>query len=142
MRRRLVATAGVAVAFALVAANAGSQQAADEASFEVASVKPNKTGDGRISLFFQPGGRFVATGVTLRMLIGAAYGEAQPLADFRLIGGPNWIGSDRFDIIAKAPGDPQPGPQGPPPAMFKMLRTLLNERFRLAVHNESRQLPL
>src|SRR5437762_7763951 len=118
---------------ASLAVNAGTQQAAENPSFEAASVKPNKSGDGRISLFFQPGGRFVATGVTLRMLVGAAYGTPQPLPDFRLVGGPNWIGSDRFDIIAKAEGDPQPGPQGPPPAMFAMLRTLLKERFQLAV---------
>lgn len=142
MRHRFVVTAAVAVMVASLAVNVGTEQAADNPAFEAASIKPNKTGDGRISLFFQPGGRFMATGVTLRMLVGAAYGEAQPLPDFRLIGGPNWIGSDRFDIIAKAEGDPQPGPQGPPPVMFMMLRTLLKERFQLAVHNESRELAI
>src|SRR6476620_6585992 len=124
MRHRLAVTAGVAAMVASLAVNAGTQQPEDNPSFEVASVKPNKTGDGRIALFFQPGGRFQATGVTLRMLVAAAYGTPQPLADSLLIGGPNWIGSDRFDIIAKAEGDPQPGPQGPPPTMFLMLRTL------------------
>ena len=42
--------------------------------FEVVSIKPNKSGDGRILIGFQPGGRFTATGITLRMLIGIAYG--------------------------------------------------------------------
>ena len=127
---------------ASLAVHALTPQEADNPSFEAASVKPNKSGDGRIALFFQPGGRFVATGVTLRMLVGAAYGTPQPLPDFRLVGGPGWIGSDRFDIVAKAEGDPQPGPQGPPPQMFLMLRTLLKERFQLVVHNESRELPI
>jgi uncharacterized protein (TIGR03435 family) len=121
---------------------AGAPQDVAAPAFEAASVKPNKSGDPRTALFFQPGGRFMATGVTLKMLVGAAYGTPQPLPDFRLIGGPDWIGSDRFDIIAKAEGDPQPGPQGPPPSMFLMLRTLLKERFQLAVHNESRELPI
>jgi uncharacterized protein (TIGR03435 family) len=120
----------------------GFAQDADNPSFEAASVKPNRSGDGRIALFFQPGGRFMATGVTLRMLVGAAYGTPAPLPDYQLIGGPDWIGSDRFDIIAKAEGDPQPGPQGPPPIMFLMLRTLLADRFKLAVHTESRELPI
>ena len=127
---------------ASLAVNAGTQQAAENPSFEAASVKPNKSGDGRIALFFQPGGRFVATGVTLKMLIGAAYGTPAPLPDYQLIGGPDWIGSDRFDIIAKAEGDPQPGPQGPPPIMFVMLRTLLSDLFKLAGHTESRELPI
>jgi len=133
---------GIAVIGASLAVTAGTQQPADNPSFEAASVKPNKSGDGRIALFFQPGGRFMATGVTLKMLIGAAYGTAAPLPDYQLIGGPDWIGSDRFDIIAKAEGDPQPGPQGPPPIMFLMLRTLLADRFKLAVHTESRELPI
>ena len=122
--------------------SASDRRLGRNSSFEAASVKPNKSGDGRISLFFQPGGRFVATGVTLRMLVGAAYGTPQPLPDFRLVGGPNWIGSDRFEIVVKAEGDPQPGPQGPPPLMFMMLRTLLKERLQLAVHTESRELPI
>src|SRR5512144_2779244 len=80
--------------------------------FEVASVKPNKSGDNRISIGMQPGGRFNATGVTLRMLVGIAYGTPQPLPNSQIIGGPKWIESDRFDIVAKAEGDVVPGPNG------------------------------
>jgi uncharacterized protein (TIGR03435 family) len=138
MRRHLLATTVVAASVGLL----GFAQDAADPAFEAASVKPNKSGDGRIALFFQPGGRFTATGVTLKMLIGAAYGTPAPLPEYQLIGGPDWIGSDRFDIIAKAEGDPQPGPQGPPPIMFQMLRTLLTDRFKLAVHTESRELPI
>jgi len=142
VRHRLVATGGVATMVAFLAVNAGTAQGPENPSFEAASIKPNKSGDGRVALFFQPGGRFTATGVTLKMVIAAAYGTPAPLPDYQLIGGPDWIASDRFDIIAKAEGDPQPGPQGPPPIMFLMLRTLLADRFKLAVHSESRELPI
>ena len=81
--------------------------------FEVVSIKPNKSGDGRMLIGFQPGGRFTATGITLRMLIGIAYGTPQPLPNFRIIGGPSWMNSDRFDIVAKAEGDVPPGPDSP-----------------------------
>jgi uncharacterized protein (TIGR03435 family) len=110
--------------------------------FEVASVKANKSGDNRIGLGFQPGGRFRATNVPLRELISAAYGTPQPLPAFQISGGPKWIESERFDIVAKAAGDPQPGPNGPPPEMFLMLRSLLAERFQLVVHRESKELPI
>src|ERR1700676_1371239 len=79
-------------------------------AFEVASVKPNKSGDGRIFFQMQPGGRFTATNVPLRELIRVAYG----IQNFQLVGGPDWIGSDRFDIVAKAEGDPPPSPPGGP----------------------------
>ena len=62
---------------------------------------------------------------------------------FQLVGGPDWIGSERFDVVAKAEGDvPRPVPGGPPGPMFLMVRALLAERFKLAVHNESRELPI
>jgi uncharacterized protein (TIGR03435 family) len=115
---------------------------ADNATFEVASVKANKSGDNRIGIGFAPGGRFRATNVPLRELISAAYGTPQPLAAFQITGGPKWMDSDRFDIVAKAPGDPQPGPNGPPAAMFAMLRNLLAERFQLRVHRETKEVPI
>jgi uncharacterized protein (TIGR03435 family) len=108
--------------------------------FEVASIRPNKSGDGRVMIGMQPGGRYTATNVPLRQLIVQAYGVQQA----QLIGGPDWIRNDRFDIVAKAdreltPGPPQPGVT--PPQQL-MLRALLAERFKLAVHNETRELPV
>jgi uncharacterized protein (TIGR03435 family) len=114
----------------------------DNAAFEVASVKANKSGDNRIGIGFQPGGRFRATNVPLRELISAAYGTPQPLPAFQITGGPKWIETDRFDIVAKAPGDPQPGPNGPPPGMFAMLRTLLADRFQLILHRETKDMAI
>jgi bla regulator protein blaR1 len=130
---------GVAVMVASLAVSVGTEQAADSPSFEAASVKPNKSGDRRTAMIFQPGGRFNATNVTLQMLISTAYGTPQPLPSFQIIGGPDWIDADRFDVVAKAPGDIQPGPDGPLPLM---VRTLLKERFGLVVHTETRDLPV
>jgi uncharacterized protein (TIGR03435 family) len=113
--------------------------AGGDPAFEVASVKPNKSSDGRVMLGFQPGGRVNATNVPLRLLIRYAY----QIQDFQLAGTPDWIGSERFDVVAKAEGDvPPPQPFGPPSPLLLMMRTLLAERFKLAVHREMRELPI
>jgi uncharacterized protein (TIGR03435 family) len=111
-------------------------------AFEVASVKPNNSGDGRVMFANQPGGRFTATNVTLKMLIRQAY----QLQDFQIVGGPSWMTSDHFDIVAKAEdGAPQETPSldrtGPNRTQL-MIRALLAERFQLVAHNEDRELPI
>src|SRR5207247_2547328 len=79
-------------------------------AFEVASIKPNNSGDGRVMLGNQPG-RFTATNVTLRLLIRNAY----QLQDFQISGGPGWLASDHFDIVAKIDAGVQDAmPMGPP----------------------------
>jgi uncharacterized protein (TIGR03435 family) len=69
--------------------------------------------------------------VTLRMLVGYAYG----VSESRISGGANWVSSDRFDITAKAetPSAPFTLKSLAPP-----LRTLLADRFNLTVHHETR----
>ena len=54
-------------------------------------------------------------------------------------GGPSWIDSERFDVLAKAEGDLPRGPDSPLPSM---IRALLAERFNLVVHTEKRDLPI
>ena len=104
----------------------------------MASVKPNKSGDGRVMIGMQPGGRFTATNVPLRMLIRNAY----RLQDFQIVGAPDWIDSERFDIVAKAEGDVPPAPIGTVGPMQLMMRSLLAERFKLVAHPEKRELPI
>jgi uncharacterized protein (TIGR03435 family) len=112
--------------------------------FEVASIKPNKSGDGRVMLGIQPGGRFTATNVTLRMLIRNAY----QLQESQITGGPSWIADERFDIVAKAEtgdgiGDPfRAEANGQPSRGQLMIRALLAERFKLVVHNENKEMPI
>jgi hypothetical protein len=67
---------------AISAVNPPLAQAPDTAAFEVASVKPNRSGDNRIMIGIQPGGSFRATGAPLRELVGMAYGTPQPLSAF------------------------------------------------------------
>src|SRR5690242_3883934 len=104
-------TAALAGAAALATAQSATTQTP---SFEVAAVKANKSGSGMVRLGFPPGGRFTAENAPLQMLIGLAYGDPRPLADFQIIGGPKWMASERFDVVAKAEGDLQPAPDGPP----------------------------
>jgi uncharacterized protein (TIGR03435 family) len=117
------------------------QPAATAPSFEVASVKPNSSGDGRV-MIQNPPGRFVATNITLRMLIRNAY----QLQDFQISGGPGWLASDHFDINAKVPDQyrdlPPMRPGSGPGPMQLMIRALLAERFKLTVHNETKDSPI
>jgi uncharacterized protein (TIGR03435 family) len=113
-------------------------------TFEVASIKSNKSLEGRRGAGFQPGGRFLARNMPLRSLIAIAYGEPRPLPDFQISGGPDWIDADRFDVEAKAQGN---FPETQTEAGFStsgelMLQALLVERFKLAAHRETRQLPI
>ena len=142
-KRLLLAAAGifaVAAPVGIGVLNAppvlGAQPQAANASgptFEVVSIKPNKSGELRTTIQgMQPGGRFTATNWTLRMLIRMAY----RLQEFQMSGGPKWIDSDRFDIVAKADRVYTPA------QLPAMIQTLLAERFKLAVHTESRDLRL
>jgi uncharacterized protein (TIGR03435 family) len=108
-------------------------------AFEVASVRANKSGEGFIRFQRQPGGRFTATNVPLRELIRFAY----QVQLFQMEGLPGWTASERFDVVAKAEGDPPPSPPGgPPDPMLLMTRTLLAERFKLKVRTETREMPI
>ncbi len=84
-------------ALAAIAAQA-SQSVEHEPAFEVASVKANKT-DNPGGSFVLPPGRLTATNIPLKVVITNAY----QLSFFQVIGGPDWVSTDRFDITAKAP---------------------------------------
>jgi uncharacterized protein (TIGR03435 family) len=132
----------VACATATVAAQATPPPPATQEplpTFEVASVRVNKTAQMNRLFRPQPGGRFEATNMPLRDLIQFAY-QVRP---FQIEGGPDWIDSVSFDIVAKAEGDVPPAmPGGPPSPQMLMLRSLLAERFKLMVHNETKELPI
>jgi uncharacterized protein (TIGR03435 family) len=143
MRRSVLAAAWsglfAAVAFMpALAAQAPTPDPSPMPSFEVATVKPNKSGNGFIRFAVQPGGRFVAENAPLRELVRFAFG-IQP---YQIEGLPNWATTDRFDVTAKAEGEPapvQPGQSGP---IQFMMRSLLKERFGLAYHVEAKEAPV
>jgi len=112
-------------------------------SFEVASVKRNLS-DERRNFSARPGGRLVVTNMTVKDLIAAAFGMAdiQALIPERILGGPDWIDSERYNIDAKASAEFQFAPGGPPQEALVMLRSLLEERFKLIAHREAREMAI
>jgi uncharacterized protein (TIGR03435 family) len=122
------------VAFCLLGAtimNAGVPPAQFSPSFEVASIRINKSGSAESD--FRPvlGGRLTVNNVTVKTLITSAY----HIASSQISGGPGWIDSDRFDINAKAEKDV------PLQEALVMLQTLLKDRFRLVFHREMKDVP-
>ena len=113
---------------------------AETPKFEVASVRPNTSGDNKQSNQILPGGRYNAVNIPPRLLIMNAYG----LQEQQLVGAPPWITSERFDIVAKAEGEigPPASRDGGPSPMQLMIRSLLEERFKLKVHREPREVPI
>ena len=100
-------------------------------SFEVADVQPNKSGEARMSVDLQPGGRLIMHNVPMKVLIMFAY----HLRADAITNAPPWIDSERYEVIAKAPE------KGKPEDIRLMVQTLLAERFKLAVHNDRKLLP-
>jgi uncharacterized protein (TIGR03435 family) len=146
VKKRLLATARVTViivpvAFSVPAAprfRAQSSAAqAGSTAFEVASVKPVKPEVLLQRGFFCGflGGRFNALN-TLQGLIACAYGIRQARAQQEILGGPRWLNVDPFEIMASAAPDHVPRSQS---EGLVMLRTLLADRFKLAVHRETKE---
>jgi uncharacterized protein (TIGR03435 family) len=102
-------------------------------SFEVASVKRREGNEGRgRGITVQPGGRFMAPSATVLELVAAAYN----LLDNQIIGGPEWIDTQRFEVLANA------RPDVTMEEARAQLRALLAERFRLTTHQDKRELPI
>jgi uncharacterized protein (TIGR03435 family) len=102
-------------------------------TFEVASLKPNTSGVTTMKFPFPSGGRFNGTNLTLRTLISFAWG----VQGFLILNAPSWLNSDRYDIAAKAATTNPTIDQ-----YHQMLQALLAERFHLAVHRETREVPI
>jgi uncharacterized protein (TIGR03435 family) len=138
----IVAIAGLAVAAVvpLRAADQASVRVQDPTtlpSFDVVSIKENKSGDTVQGSRRQPG-RIVIANVPLRLSIINFFG----LQPQQLIGGPDWINSSRYDIVAQFSGEmpvTEPGTVGP---LQLMMQRVFAERFKLAVHTETRDIPV
>ena len=126
--RRLIVAALVVTAVSAAALSVAAQAP----SFDVASIKPNKSGENRIGFGFPTGG-LTATNMPLRALVIQAY----KLHEYELLNLPDWAANERFDVAAKttvaqASGDDR----------LAMLQTLLVERFKLRMHQEQREMAL
>jgi uncharacterized protein (TIGR03435 family) len=151
-RKLLLAAVGVAavagpVVFGLLNIPQGRAQSpqrtgAPSPSFEVVSIKPNRSEELRISIGFQPG-RFIASGTTVKQLIALAY----DVRDIQVSGGPSWVDSERYNIDAKEPDSVvEELPKLPPAERGEQLRlmvqSLLADRFKLKLRHESKEHPV
>lgn len=133
---RLVAMFCVASVAGIAAQANQAGPAGASPTFEVASIRPigPVTGVGPVlgSVGFPPGGQFVAQNIQFVALVRAAYPNLG--SSHQIVGGPDWIRTQIFDINAKATGDP------PRARLTEMLTHLLADRFQLKVHTEQREL--
>lgn len=116
-----------------VAANLAAQ-GAPEQQFEVATIKPNRSGGDGTTINIFPGGRFVATNVNLKTLVMSAFG----VRDFQVTGGPGWVDGEAYDVSAKA----REGTHLDDAELRPLLQALLVDRFKLKFHHEVKQLPV
>jgi len=145
-----IATAAVAgpVVFGLMKAPQASAQSTQAAnapppSFEVASIKPNRSGTNMVQLFMKPG-EFSARAETVKEVIKFAYDIK---SDNQLSRGPGWIDSEKYDIDAKEEDSVAEKLQKLPfeeqdKQVRSMVRSLLAVRFKLEVSHETKDLPV
>ena len=117
-------------------------------SFEVVSIKPNRS--GVISTTYLPN-RFLATTKTAKFFINMAYGSSAsrftyPLRDDQVEGGPGWINSKYYDVDAKIEDAMAEQFRQHPEQLWGplrlMLRSMLADRFKLQVSHTTRELPV
>jgi uncharacterized protein (TIGR03435 family) len=99
-------------------------------AFDVASIKRNTNEGGGLSFAARPGGRLTVVGNAMSNVINNAYG----IANYQLIGVPDWVNSERYDIEAK--GAEKAGQKD----VMLMLQTLLADRFAMKAHFETREM--
>ncbi len=122
-------------------------QTQDSLKFEVVSVKPADPDAQGARIQLAPGGGMNMVNASVKQLITFAY----DVRESQVIGGPNWLESQRYDIIAKAP--PSDGPSDPRQMtndqreilqrqLRERVRNLLAERFQLTIHRETKEVPI
>ena len=121
-----------------------ASQAPERKTFEAATIRENKQpgmGGGRQERL--PGGRFVATKHPLRGLLRIAYGNATIFrTQDQMEGVPGWVDSVKYDIEAKAAEEFKPDSDGIVREHLVMLRTLLEDTFKIKARVETRQKPI
>jgi uncharacterized protein (TIGR03435 family) len=153
-RKLLLAAAGMAalagpVVVGIMSASHGRAQShtGTGLTFEVASVKPADPQEQRVAIRIVPGGGLNLIGVSLKQMIAFAYN----VRESQISGGPGWLNSERFDIIAKSPRSESPSdPRQMNADQRKVLenqlrertQALLEERFQLRIDRETKELPV
>ncbi len=127
------ANADTAWAIPTPAARPAPMPANADPSFEVATIKPSRPEAPGQSLTVR-GRTFGTLNFTVRLMMTFAYG----LHPDQIIGGPDWIGSDKFDITAEPEGTGMPNDK----QWRSMLGKLLADRYKLTFHREKKELPV
>jgi len=100
-------------------------------AFDVATIHPAEPNAKAARYILMQGThRFVEKYYTLKLLIAAAY----DLSPRIIYGGPSWVDSDHYDILAITPGELRPTHE----EQMRMLRNLLSDRFKLTFHREQK----
>lgn len=110
----------------------GAAAAQTPGTFEAASVRQTSGGPGVLPFVFVQTGRLRAPFATARELVQAAYG----LERNQVLGGPDWLDRDHFDVNATMTAGTSPT------AAPQLLRELLKERFGLVVRSARREMPV
>lgn len=121
---------GILLAICTAVADPLAQPQTQKPTFEVASVKKRLEPPPPSRMPRPQGGVFRRVNTTVATLIQYAYA----VRDLQLVGGPDWIRKDHFDVEAKAAGEV------PTAQMRLMVQSLLEERFGLTVHTEQREM--
>jgi uncharacterized protein (TIGR03435 family) len=146
-----VSTGCMLLSLAVSLAHFCGAQAAPPASpvFTVASIKPSdpNQAEDNATIGFNPAGSFDAKSQSLKELIEFAYDIGYYDVDQRMMGGPKWLDSARFDIVAKcdertARAFEKMGVKDQVRVEQSMVQALLAERFKLKTHLEKRSLPV
>ena len=103
-------------------------------AFEVATIKPADPDFRGRYIRMQSTNRFQARNHSLKTLIQAAWN----LTPRAVSGGPAWVESDKYEIVAQSPGNVRPSLD----EQMAMLRKLLADRFKLTFHREDKEFPV
>jgi uncharacterized protein (TIGR03435 family) len=122
------------VAEAQTSATPPKMMAADaDPSFEIATIKPNSSGIPIMQDLRIDGRRFVTRNSSLGDLIAFAY----KVQVKQIVGAPDWLNQDRYDVIGAPSGDGTPSMT----QVGTMVQRLLEDRFKLTFHHETREMP-
>ena len=115
---------------------------AQSSQFTSATIRPSIAAAGeRGGSTLGPDGSFVGTNVTLKRLIENVY-RRFGFDRREVVGGPDWIAVDRFDLVARADRDHIVDPSGFPGETLRMMQLLLEDRFQLRLRRELRERPM
>lgn len=135
MTQRKFAAAAAAFLLLPIPIRAQANDAVARPAFDVVSVKRTQGQPVNSGFRRAEGGVLNATNVSLKFLIEYAY----DVRDDQISGGPAWLDSEKYEVLAKPGGD---GGQGGPSLIKLRTQSLLADRFHVVLHRETKELPI